>query len=837
MPPPYSVLYVDDEPCLLELTKAYLEIGGEFRVTTSSKPAEVPGLIGAGSFDAVVSDYLMPRMDGITLLKKIRASGNSIPFIIFTGRGREDVVIEALNNGADFYLQKGGDPESQFTELCFKIRSAVEKRRTEAELLEAHEEIRRKFEEEQFVSEFSQFLLNAATVDGILDFFGDRIVRISGADYLMLAKLDPSGNTIGIHSLRGPGTFLPQIGRLISKPPESLSVPMEYIRAHADIMPLGPGLKTLDGGIYTLSRGFLPKAACTAIERLLGVTGMNIYELVWSGTLYGSVTFAFREGREIRNPGLVTTMCNLLANGLWRIYTADAVAAERQSLAESEVKWRSLVNTSLDGIIIIDFSGTLLFANERARSYFDPEEYSEMRGRANMLDFLSVQSKVDAVRDMANVFAGRDSYLVTYQVHVPKKGDLLINCMGKKIVFDNVPAVLLTIHDITEQNLAEEEISRKNRALIESEERFRELADMLPQVVFETDENLVITYANQYGLKIMGPDRAVEDTVSILEFIDPAQHEDARRNVRDILGGEPDKGHEYTAVRHDGTTFPALVYAAPVFRNRTLAGFRGIAIDITERKTIEEALRMSEKKYRDIIENMQDVVYRADISGKLTMFSPYGVTLAGYDSEEEMIGLDIAADTYRHPEQREQFLAALREKGSVDNYPLVLKTKDGRPRYVTVSSHFFHDDHGQVLGIEGIIHDMTERIQAEEGLRESERKFTTVFRSNPVTQTLVSAPDGRFADVNDAFVTSTGFGREEVIGKTAEELNIFPDVGEYARYISRIREESNVQGVELSCRIKNGEIRICRFSSAIIRMGGVPHVLSSIEDITGRKRG
>ena len=76
----------------------------------------------------------MPVMDGIEFLKRVRASGNTIPFIIFTGRGREEIVIQALNEGADFYLQKGGEPLSQFAELAHKIRQAVQQRRAEASI-------------------------------------------------------------------------------------------------------------------------------------------------------------------------------------------------------------------------------------------------------------------------------------------------------------------------------------------------------------------------------------------------------------------------------------------------------------------------------------------------------------------------------------------------------------------------------------------------------------------------------------------------------------------------------------------------------------------------------
>jgi response regulator RpfG family c-di-GMP phosphodiesterase len=73
-------------------------------------------------------------MNGIEFLKEIRKRYPDLPFILFTGRGREEVVIEAINNGADFYLQKGGDPKAQFAELNHKVLQAVKRRRTEREL-------------------------------------------------------------------------------------------------------------------------------------------------------------------------------------------------------------------------------------------------------------------------------------------------------------------------------------------------------------------------------------------------------------------------------------------------------------------------------------------------------------------------------------------------------------------------------------------------------------------------------------------------------------------------------------------------------------------------------
>ena len=133
-PETISLLYVDDEPALLDLSKRYLERLGNFVVTPASSAPEAIRILKEGVFDAIISDYEMPEMDGIEFLKYLRSNGNEIPFLIFTGRSREEVVIEALNNGADFYIQKGGVPRAQFAELTNKIQYAVSRRRAEEAL-------------------------------------------------------------------------------------------------------------------------------------------------------------------------------------------------------------------------------------------------------------------------------------------------------------------------------------------------------------------------------------------------------------------------------------------------------------------------------------------------------------------------------------------------------------------------------------------------------------------------------------------------------------------------------------------------------------------------------
>ncbi len=125
-----SILYVDDDEFLLDVGKTFLEQSGTMQVDTSCSATDALTRIGSVPYDAIISDYEMPEMNGIRFLQHLRERGSTVPFLIFTGRGREEVAIEAFHSGADYYVQKGGEAKSQFAELIHKVKSAVERRRT-----------------------------------------------------------------------------------------------------------------------------------------------------------------------------------------------------------------------------------------------------------------------------------------------------------------------------------------------------------------------------------------------------------------------------------------------------------------------------------------------------------------------------------------------------------------------------------------------------------------------------------------------------------------------------------------------------------------------------------
>jgi PAS domain S-box-containing protein len=137
----HSVLYVDDDPELLDLSKIFLEMSGQLCVDTAASVTEALEKLRYNTYDGIISDYQMPGINGIEFLRYIRQHYKDLPFVLFTGRGREEIVIEALNSGADFYLQKGGEPKSQFTELEYKIRTAIDRRCVQDELRDSRKQL------------------------------------------------------------------------------------------------------------------------------------------------------------------------------------------------------------------------------------------------------------------------------------------------------------------------------------------------------------------------------------------------------------------------------------------------------------------------------------------------------------------------------------------------------------------------------------------------------------------------------------------------------------------------------------------------------------------------
>jgi len=135
------VLAVDDEPQFLELEQLHLA-SHHVDVTTSESARAAIHELAHRDFDVVVSDYQMPDINGIDFLKMVRRSGSDVGFVLFTGKGREDVAMSALNEGANYYIQKGADMESQFALLAGIVEEIQRGRAASSALVESERLLR-----------------------------------------------------------------------------------------------------------------------------------------------------------------------------------------------------------------------------------------------------------------------------------------------------------------------------------------------------------------------------------------------------------------------------------------------------------------------------------------------------------------------------------------------------------------------------------------------------------------------------------------------------------------------------------------------------------------------
>lgn len=224
------VLLVDDDPAVLEVTEIFLERSGDIQVETTLSAADALSRLkfDGDLYEVIISDYAMPEMDGISFLKEVRSLGLELPFILFTGKSREEVVIEALNSGADYYLQKGGDPKVLFAELTHQVRQAADREmRRRADLIER---------------ELALQLSGATSLSAALKLCIDAAMGVSGTDCGTIYLLDEgTGSFVLRYSTGFSPEFVEEISERRRSPGTSLIARAKrpiYIRYQDKDLPL-----------------------------------------------------------------------------------------------------------------------------------------------------------------------------------------------------------------------------------------------------------------------------------------------------------------------------------------------------------------------------------------------------------------------------------------------------------------------------------------------------------------------------------------------------------------------------------------------------------------------
>ncbi|MFZ1986447.1 MAG: PAS domain S-box protein [Desulfatitalea sp.] len=265
--------------------------------------------------------------------------------------------------------------------------------------------------------------------------------------------------------------------------------------------------------------------------------------------------------------------------------------------------------------------------------------------------------------------------------------------------------------------------------------------------------------------------------------------------------------------------------------------------DITDRKRAEEALRYSEKRYRLIAENTADVISIMDMNLQFTYISPAAKRVRGLTVEEAMAQ---TLEQVLTPESMQAAFAAFQEEllleasGTADpDRTRILELeeykKDGSIIWMEVSLSFLRDKDSKPVEILAVSRDITNRKLTEDALRESEEKFRLTYSSSPDAVSINRLEDGLYVDINEGFTRTTGYTREEIIGRTALEMGVWHDTAVEQKLAQGLREKGYIENLEAQFRRKDGSLITGLMSARVIPLKGVSHLISITRDITESK--
>jgi PAS domain S-box-containing protein len=505
---------------------------------------------------------------------------------------------------------------------------------------------------------------------------------------------------------------------------------------------------------------------------------------------------------------------------------------ERQlgALAESEEKYRAIFQNSPVGIFRTTFDGVLIEGNPalgRMFGYVDRDDFYSANGfridrvyadPAMRQKLLQALTETSGTATMEMQFVRRDGSLFDGVLTASVQSD----DKGRPAFLNGV------VEDVSARRQAERSLAQER---------------LLMAAIFESVPGLLYLYDNQG--RLVRWNKAHETVMGY------SAEEMQGRNFLDWFGGrEPHASRVASAVRRVMDHGSAIVEAEMLTKDGRAIPFyskgvsvvidgerylTGIGIDITERKKAEEALIESEKKFKNLFDTMPNGFYRSTPAGYFVDANPSYLRMLGYDSLDELRQVYIPSDVFVHESERDDIIPDNAEfVDAIENYRL--RRKDGQIIWVEDNARYIKDEHGNVIFHEGICRDITDRKRAEESLRQSEEKFSRLFRLSPDVIILMRLDDGRIIDVNDAFSRLTGFGNREAVGRTVLDLGLYDSLAMRDIVRQRMQTVGQIENIDFSLRRKDGAAIPCVLSSQMLSIDGEPCVMAVLRDVTEFKR-
>lgn len=388
-------------------------------------------------------------------------------------------------------------------------------------------------------------------------------------------------------------------------------------------------------------------------------------------------------------------------------------------------------------------------------------------------------------------------------------------------VFPSEEGITALAVDITERKKTEE-------ALKESEERYRLIVETTNEGVWAGSPDGKTIFINQRMADMLGYRK--EDIMGHtgLEFMDKRQDVQVHENRR-LLKNKNSVQFECKFRRKDGTTLWTMANTAPILDSdgKHIANI-AMHTDITERKVAEEAL----KRQAQLIDLSPDAIIVRQENGKITFWSNGAQNLYGYSREEAVgrISHDLLQTVF--PSSLPLIEQEVKTKGSWKG-ELIHRTKTGTE--VVVQSRWLTEKTGQTLSILESNIDISEQKNAEQALRESQERFSVAFNASPIPLVVTRWSDGQYVFVNQTFLRLFEYKMEEVIGHTSLELNIYV-IPEGRSDFLKLVNKGQVNSLEMAFRTKNGKILDTLVSTEKITLEKKDHIVTSLVDITDRKK-
>ena len=273
-----------------------------------------------------------------------------------------------------------------------------------------------------------------------------------------------------------------------------------------------------------------------------------------------------------------------------------------------------------------------------------------------------------------------------------------------------------------------------------------------------------------------------------------------------------------------------MARAVEVFRKNAL-----------EKETAEMALQESRRALETLLGNLPGMAYRCDNDPDWPMrFVSQGcLALTGYPPADLLDNARVAYAQLIHPDDREgiweNVQTALEEDHSFE-LTYRIRTANNQEKWVWERGEGIFSGNGDLVALEGFIIDITERKRAEMALQKSEERFRAAFRTSPDSININRLEDGLYVDINEGFTAITGYTREDMLGTTSTEINIWEDPEDRARLVAELKAQGFVNNLEARFRMKDGHVITGLMSAKILTLDDVPHILSITRDIEELKQ-